>query len=365
MSWYLANEHGLLDQFASISGLRDLRTASLATSYPALSDFFEVGATKNIAMCIAELGGLAKATSDADVKSTAEGLAKLLAGETLVFITQGFAAADDAETPVRESLKHPAHAAVLDPIRTTAKAVLARFFKRQRALFVKTLGPALKTLALRETSQNWDDLREASDESDAAKAAVQIALPDGTALPNAVTAAMAVDFTTVLESALTGGYDSLASESQSTDSISADVTATFLRERSLETLASQLEPTTVSRIQTALADAYEAGEDYDGLVEAVRAEFDDMANARAGTIAQTAMNSAYNAGRKQLGVDLGFDEKSWSCDGPNPCEECLANQDEGWIGMDETFPDGSDMPVGHPGCYCSLDVRASAEALAA
>lgn len=287
-----------------------------------------------------------------------------------------------AEAPrrVRESLKHPRHADVLAPIRADAKAVLARFFKRQRALVARSLAPALRTLALREADidvgkltvsefiyggvKNLPSLsaREASDD---AKAAVRVAVPDGAALPDVVTSAMSLDYTAALTAALAGGYDTLASDLASERTLSADVTAAYLRTRSLETLAAELEPTTVARLQTALADAYEAGEDFDGLVDAVRETFADMADARAGTVAQTAMNSAYNAGRKQLGLDLGFDEKSWSCDGPNPCEECLANQDDGWIPIEDAFSSGDDLPTLHPGCYCSLDVRASAGALAA
>ncbi len=87
MSWYLANEDGIIDQFASISGLRDLREA--CENQPAMTDFFEVGATQNIMLCIVELGRVAE-TAKPDVASTAKGLAALLRGQTLVSITQGF-----------------------------------------------------------------------------------------------------------------------------------------------------------------------------------------------------------------------------------------------------------------------------------
>src|SRR5665213_2415195 len=99
MSWYLANEHGIIDQFASISGRAELRDATV--KQPALADFFTVGATQNVADCISELAATAKQTKNADVKDTAEGLAKLLDGETLVSITQGFA---DTLARVKESL---------------------------------------------------------------------------------------------------------------------------------------------------------------------------------------------------------------------------------------------------------------------
>jgi hypothetical protein len=281
-----------------------------------------------------------------------------------------------------ESLKHPKHVAALDPIRADAKAVLARFFKRQKRLVVGNLGYELRVLAKHNpnvaeahrdgthleylmSADHVRRLREAADE-DAKAAVLTTAVPDNYALPNAVTKGLSVDYESAMTAALAAGYDTLATDLAVAErSISADVTAEYLRERSLEALATQLSGTTVARIQTALADAYEAGADYDGLVSAVTDTFDEMAETRAGLIAQTAMNAAYNAGRKQLGLDLGFNEKSWACDGPNPCAVCLENEADGWIGIDETFSSGDDIPVAHPGCYCSLDVRASAGALAA
>ena len=88
MSWYLANEKRIIDQFATIAGLKDLREA--AESYPNLRDFFVEGVTENIRQCTEELNQLANETSDQDVKVTAQGLAKLMRGQGVVVVTQGF-----------------------------------------------------------------------------------------------------------------------------------------------------------------------------------------------------------------------------------------------------------------------------------
>ena len=86
------------------------------------------------------------------------------------------------------------------------------------------------------------------------------------------------------------------------------------------------------------------------------------ADVRAGMIAQTEMNAAYNAGRKQLGIDMGFNEKAWDPDG-TACEEiCVPNVLDGWIDMDEEFESGDSEPPGHPNCDCSLNVRFNADA---
>ena len=60
MSCYLANEDGIIDQSASGGGLHDLRIAIEAGNYSALQDFIDVGATKNILLCIYQLGMLGK-----------------------------------------------------------------------------------------------------------------------------------------------------------------------------------------------------------------------------------------------------------------------------------------------------------------
>src|SRR5882724_7347733 len=101
MSWYLADHSEILGQFASVCGLIPLRTAR--DGYPALKAFFAQGATKNTSACISGLDSTAKGHADADVKSTAAGLAKLMQGQKAVFITDG-STADEEET-VKESLK--------------------------------------------------------------------------------------------------------------------------------------------------------------------------------------------------------------------------------------------------------------------
>ena len=37
------------------------------------------------------------------------------------------------------------------------------------------------------------------------------------------------------------------------------------------------------------------------------------------------------------------------------CPVCIANSDAGWIGLDDTFPDGSDGPPYHSHCRCELE----------
>lgn len=114
MSWYLANEEKIIDQFASGQGLSDLRREIEAHSFPALQSFIDEGATENILPCIDELNQLVQKTRDEDVKVTALGLAKLMRGQTLVLITQGVEDEDD-------SLQHPQSAKPVKPTVRKAK----------------------------------------------------------------------------------------------------------------------------------------------------------------------------------------------------------------------------------------------------
>lgn len=270
--------------------------------------------------------------------------------EAAVAVTDAYCAEVTAhESAKRESLRHPKHEAQLAPLRAAAKPILARCFKRQSRRLLRAIDAHLRHVAA-----NNPNLREADSE---AKDAVSYALPGGYQLPIALGSGMKVDYSKALQAALTAGYDTLGTEHETETEIGADAVEQYLRDHSLEKLTGQINKTSVDRLRNALADAYESGEDYTGLVDTIKEEFADFADTRAELIAQTEMNNAYNQGRKQLGLDLGFNEKSWSADGPAPCPECIGNVLEGWIGMDEAFPSGDFEPVAHPGCFCSLDVR--------
>ncbi len=65
-------------------------------------------------------------------------------------------------------------------------------------------------------------------------------------------------------------------------------------------------------------------------------------------------------GQKYIDADLasmrenGVPTKSWVAAGASPCNSCLANQEQGFIGVDYKFQSGHLSPLGHPGCKCYL-----------
>lgn len=280
----------------------------------------------------------------------------------------------ELDAPTLHGLKHAKHASKLLPIRAKATAILRKFFKRQGAKLLKQIRPQLKTIresALQASIQLGNSMRPGSREqgyadrlreaeADGKEKAAQV-IPD--ALPLSISGGMGFDYAGALSSALSAGYTGLASEAGYDSELAEDTVQTYLKDHSLTKLSGGLDETTVQRLRNALADAYDSGADYEGLVQAVQDEYAGFGSVRAGMIAQTEMNTAYNAGRKQLGLDVGFNEKAWNPDG-TACEEiCVPNVLQGWIPIDEDFESGDDAPAGHPSCDCTLDVRFNADAL--
>ena len=255
---------------------------------------------------------------------------------------------EDEEQVGRESLKHPKHAEALQPIRAVAAHALGRFFRAQKRALLKSIKPKLREM--RES--RIAGMREADD--DAKDKAAQI-IPDQ--LPISITRGIGFDYAGALQSALAAGYDSGVTDYAGDSEIAEDVVQAYLSDHSLTKLTGNFDATSVGRLRNALADAYQSGADYDGLVKAVQDEYAGFSSVRAGMIAQTEMNNAYNAGRKQLGLDMGFNEKLWNPEVAACIEICMPNVLQGWIPIDEDFGSGDDAPAAHPNCDCSLDVR--------
>lgn len=267
----------------------------------------------------------------------------------------------DPHWQVGESLKHPKHAALLSPIRADAEKLFRRLFRRQRIRLLKEIDGHLRWLEPLNLGEHNPNVREADTD---AKSAVSSVIPDAAQIPLSLSPGLKVDYSKALTAALQAGYDMLAAEQDTDKDLSPDAINDYLRDHSLEKLTGDLNRTTVNELRDALADAYEEGGGYEEMVSAVKDKFSEFSDYRAGMIAQTEMNGAYNAGRKQLGMDLGFNEKSWNPDGA-ACPECMEAVAEGWIPIDEEFEVGVDAAPLHPNCDCGLDVRYNAAAVEA
>lgn len=71
----------------------------------------------------------------------------------------------------------------------------------------------------------------------------------------------------------------------------------------------------------------------------------------------TAAEAFFNGMAKAFaGSDEEF-EKAWITTSDDPCDDCLENEDEGFIPMEEDFSSGHYAPLLHPNCQCYLEVR--------
>lgn len=124
----------------------------------------------------------------------------------------------------------------------------------------------------------------------------------------------------------------------------------------------RIDETTRTMLNDSLSSAIRAGmtaaEIQQGLMEDYA-----FSPARALTIARTEAAFAHSRGamtgyrETQKALDLHM-QKAWStADDEVVCEECMGNEEAGWIEMDEEFPSGDDATPAHPNCRCDIIVR--------
>ena len=115
------------------------------------------------------------------------------------------------------------------------------------------------------------------------------------------------------------------------------------------------------RTRSMLVDLIAGGLENNAGVDAIADSIEDsglFSDDRADLIARTEVSRAnsqaavdgYRAARDQAGVNA---RKEWIL-GPNPCEICEANADDGAIDLDDDFSSGDDSPPAHPNCECAV-----------
>jgi hypothetical protein len=192
----------------------------------------------------------------------------------------------------------------------------------------------------------------------AGKRFANVLLPSSVSpLAFAVTASEDAEYAAAIQSAIAGAAKVLSAEMEAGDWSAPNVATNFLRQNSLSKLTGDLAETTKDRLRNAIADAWDKGGSYDQIVGAIQDTVEQFSSVRAGMIAQTETNDAYNEGRDAMARSAGLSEKSWETESGNPCEVCLGNVDDGWIDIDDTFSSGDVTATAHPGCMCALNYR--------
>jgi hypothetical protein len=199
-------------------------------------------------------------------------------------------------------------------------------------------------------------LREAED-PDRARLEAEIASAISTHIYTVpVTQAENDIFTGAIKASIENGASQAATMMNSTAADTESFIAEYLKDSGFSQLTGEIDKTTVDRLASAVADAYESGADYDGIVQAVKDSFADASTVRAKMIARTELNNAFNESISHFGREAGATGKSWETE-PGACVICIENQLAGVIDIDEDFPSGDDQPTAHPLCGCNLLVH--------
>jgi SPP1 gp7 family putative phage head morphogenesis protein len=114
---------------------------------------------------------------------------------------------------------------------------------------------------------------------------------------------------------------------------------------------------TQQRVRVLVAHNLETGE---SLQKLRRSIVNDLAfsPARAETIARTETATALGHGQRTVAVAQGRDQKKWVTQGDARVEpECLMNEGDGWIGMEQPFSSGDDWTPAHQNCRCTVISR--------
>lgn len=121
-------------------------------------------------------------------------------------------------------------------------------------------------------------------------------------------------------------------------------------------LVTNIDETTRDMLRDQIAQGLEENIGLDEIAAGIADSF-GFSEERADLIARTEITDANSQGaltsyREAQAQGIAV-KKEWLL-GPNPCEICQENADEGPIDLDDDFPSGDDAPSAHPNCECAL-----------
>ena len=94
------------------------------------------------------------------------------------------------------------------------------------------------------------------------------------------------------------------------------------------------------------------------IVDSITDKVPDLATYRAATIVRTESAKTYAQAEHITAVKNGASHKKWqTCDDDRVSDECMANEDEGTIGVEESFVSGASIPPQHPNCRCVIEYQ--------
>ena len=115
---------------------------------------------------------------------------------------------------------------------------------------------------------------------------------------------------------------------------------------------------TRERVNQLVAETIERGDGLGTLQKRLREDV-AFSKERARMVARTETATAQGVGARGAAVAQGRNEKHWVTQGDDAVDSdiCLANEEQGWIGMDSPFQSGHDQIPGHVNCRCVVRYR--------
>ena len=121
------------------------------------------------------------------------------------------------------------------------------------------------------------------------------------------------------------------------------------------TLVTQMAEETQRRLALTISNGISQKRGIPGLARDIRNTFDLMTKHRSQLIARTETASALSAASLDTMADMGIDGKEWVTAGDdNVSDDCLANEAEGVIPVNQAFSGGVMAPPQHPDCRCTV-----------
>lgn len=115
---------------------------------------------------------------------------------------------------------------------------------------------------------------------------------------------------------------------------------------------SSIDETTKQQIIDMVQEYTLNGATPDEVAQALSDNMGDMSDWRANTIARTETANAMGEGNYAAMTENGVQTKKWVVAGNSACDDCQGNEDDGEIGIDESFSSGDDYEPAHPNCEC-------------
>lgn len=272
-------------------------------------------------------------------------------------LTEAFAALSDQAMMLSEAMTALKAARDRRPLELRMRAVLRRMWKEQAA--------ALQNDFLPELARYGETVTEALRELTPSQANLLLSIL------NTNEKDWAGSLAKILADAFRVGAQRMRTEVEVDISFNLDTTEIRqIIDTTAADLVSNINRTTRDRIRNIISEGIKDSQSYSAIAKRLRDTFEAFGapsplrhiRDRAKLIAVTEIGNSYMQAQLMQGrriVAKGIQlQKGWLTVGDERVEEdCLRNQQAGWIDFDATFPTGHQAPLEHPGCRCSMTMR--------